>query len=195
MNALQLIVLLSFIACMVIFPVFRAWLRQRRGRSIQAQRDAHLQMVVNGIERLAEEDPSAVAKQGKRSQPTGGTAFSEGMEGIDDIREFWGDPPEQEQVLEEILSGDEVAEGWDFAVHIHEGAEQYLGSEAFLGLEGRFEAVPGVEACRHEDREVFLVKTERLDAESILQAFWKAFLEAAQGASEEDKGGGPSRKD
>jgi hypothetical protein len=90
-------------------------------------------------------------------------------------------------VLEEIYSGEQVAGGWDYAVHIHDAAEQYLGTNQFLGLEKRFASVQGVDACKHEDREVFLIRTRYLDKGGLRDALWREFLEAALLAMQEEK--------
>jgi hypothetical protein len=90
---------------------------------------------------------------------------------VTDIRAHWGYPPKQEQVLEDILSRNEINGDWDYAVHIHEGSEQYLGSQQFDSLLKRFASVPGVDACMQEDREVFLVKTKTLDTENLRKSF------------------------
>lgn len=100
------------------------------------------------------------------------------------IRDSWGYPPKREQVLEEILSGNEAGDGWDYAVHIHEGAEQYLGADQFSRLQQRFASVAGVDQCQHEDREVFLIRTKTLNADGLKAACWKQFLEAAKIAFE-----------
>jgi hypothetical protein len=110
-----------------------------------------------------------------------------GSQVLTNIRDDWGYPPNREQVLEEILSGDQVGGGWDFAVHVHEGAEQYLGSAQFSSLAERFTSISGVDECKHEDREVFLVRTKSLDVDTLREACWKQFMEAAKAAFEKDK--------
>ncbi|GAB6907711.1 hypothetical protein JCM12296A_35480 [Desulfosarcina cetonica] len=78
------------------------------------------------------------------------------------------------------LSVREIGSEWDYEIHVHEAAEQYLGSEEFFRLRERFASVPGVDECEHEDREVFLVRTHSLDTQDILDAFWSQFLKAAE---------------
>jgi len=98
---------------------------------------------------------------------------------IADIRELWGFPPKQSDVLEGIYSLKKVGGPWDYAVHIHEASEQYLGSEQFHSLEKRFGSVPGVDECVQDDREVFLIKTKALNVSSLRTAIWQKLLEAA----------------
>jgi len=101
---------------------------------------------------------------------------------ITDIREYWGYPPKQKQVMEEIYSKSEISGDWDFAVHFHEASEQYLGSKIFNSLPKRFASIPGVNDCFQEDREVYLVKTKKLDAEELRTAMWHKYLEASKEA-------------
>jgi hypothetical protein len=98
---------------------------------------------------------------------------------MSDIRELWGFPPKECEVLEGIYSLKKVGGPWDYAVHIHEASEQYLGSEEFHSLEKRFGSVPGVDECVQDDREVFLIKTKALNVSSLRKAIWQKFLEAA----------------
>jgi hypothetical protein len=162
------------VAGIIYFMFIRPQLRQRRERAIQAQRDAHFNMLVKGIDKLAKRDPTVI------SEPTAHPVASEQQELFADIREYWGYPPKRDQVLEEIFSGDQVGGDWDYAVHIHEGAEQYLGSELFLGLEKRFASVPGVDKCKHEDREVFLIRAKTLSVDALRSGCWTQFLQAAE---------------
>jgi len=90
-----------------------------------------------------------------------------------------------EILLEEIFKLDNSE--WDYQVHIHEAAEQYLGTEQFYTLEKRFAAVPGIEAVRQEDRDVFLVRSKTSSAEEIKKEFWKQFTEAARIAFNKEK--------
>lgn len=115
-------------------------------------------------------------------RPAGSTATSENEPASVDIRSLWGYPPPRDQVLEAIEAGDAIAEGWDYAIHVHEGAEAYLGAPLSYGLEERFATIPGVEACLQEDREVFLVKAASLDAEALRASIWREFLAAAHEA-------------
>jgi len=107
-----------------------------------------------------------------------------GVQVITDIREYWGYPPKQHQIMEEIHPKSELRGDWDFAVHFHESSEQYLGSKIFNSLPKRFASIPGVDACSQEDREVYLIKTNTLDAEKLKEAIWQKYLEAAKEAFE-----------
>jgi len=140
--------------------------RRNRARAFREQRDEHMAMLAEGIERLAEEDPSAVAPPQERPPSV-------------EIRREWGDPPEQGKVFEEIGPAGSGYEGWDILLRIHEGAEEYLGTKAFQTLEARFTAIPGVERCLQEDREVFLFKVATLTHDALRDTCWKLFLEAA----------------
>jgi hypothetical protein len=118
--------------------------------------------------------------------PSEAALAAPGTQVFTSIRDYWGYPPKAELVLEEIVPCDQVV-GWDFAIHVHEGAEQYLGSAQFLSLVERFKAITGVDDCKHEDREVFLVRTKSLDADTLRESCWQQFMEAAKAAFEKDK--------
>jgi hypothetical protein len=49
----------------------------------------------------------------------------------------------------------------------------------FDRLAERFASIPGVESCRHEDRELFRVKTRVLATEDLKKLLWAQFLKAA----------------
>lgn len=110
-----------------------------------------------------------------------------GVQVITDIREYWGYPPKQKQVMEEICPKSELRGDWDFAVNFHEASEQYLGSKIFNSLPRRFASIPGVDACTQEDREVYLIKTKKLAAKKLRAAMWQKYLEAAEEAFERSK--------
>lgn len=60
------------------------------------------------------------------------------------------------------VSVDPIGSGkWNLEAMIGEEAEDVLGTERFLGLVHRFQALDGVEDAVHEDREVFLFRTGR----------------------------------
>ena len=67
---------------------------------------------------------------------------------------------------------------YDFVISINEGAEETLGREAFGSLQERFSKVPGVKKVIHEDREIFLVKVENLDAQTLRRQFWQVIVKA-----------------
>jgi len=104
------------------------------------------------------------------------------QEAVAETRRLWGYPPKEQQVLEEVLPAEHTEVDWDYVVHIHEGAEQYLGAEVFASLQKLFAGIPGVDECRHEDREVFLIRTKVLSVEELRQACWQQFLRAAKTA-------------
>jgi len=110
-----------------------------------------------------------------------------GTQVITDIREYWGYPPKQEQVMEEIYPKSEIGGNWDFAVHFHEASEQYLGSKIFNSLPKRFASIAGVDDCSQEDREVYLIITKKLDTDKLRAAIWQKYLEAAKEALEKSK--------
>ena len=89
--------------------------------------------------------------------------------------------------MEEIYPKSELRGDWDFAVHFHEALEQYLGTKVFNSLPERFASIPGVGACKQEDREVYLVKSKTLDVEKIRAAMWQKYLEASKEAFEKSK--------
>jgi hypothetical protein len=166
MEYLNIVIVVICLAGIAFCMLVRRKRRLKREQAIQKQRDAHLAMLNEGIERLAQQNPDAVFPQLTQSESTS-------------AREMWGYPPQRDQWFEEILTRDEIGGEWDYAIHVHEAAEQYLGSEEFFRLRERFASVPGVDECIHEDREVFLVRTQSLDAQDILDAFWSQFLKAA----------------
>jgi hypothetical protein len=159
-----LLVTISLLCGAALFLLVRH--KRKKEGVIQARRDEFLGWLGDRIEEVARTDPGL----GEEPEPVASRT----------IRELWGFPPRQEDVFEEIISGEQVVGGWDYAVHIHEGAEQYLGSAQFNSLKDRFASIPGVDECCQEDREVFLVRTRRLSADDIQRLFWKQFLSAAE---------------
>lgn len=87
------------------------------------------------------------------------------------MRDLWGFPPSKNEVLEEIRV-DDIHSDWDYIVHIHEGTEQYLGTSSFLSLKERFNKIQDIEACKHEDREIFLIRTKTLSISTPLANLW-----------------------
>lgn len=162
-----ILVTIGVLCCAVFLLLMRQ--KRKKERAIQARRDEFLGWLGNRIEEAAKINPDIV----EEPEPVATLA----------IRELGGLPPRQDDVFEEIISGEQVVGGWDYAVHIHEGAEQYLGSTLFNSLEERFASVPGVDECLREDREVFLVRTGRLSADDIRKKFWEQFLSAAEVAT------------
>lgn len=118
------------------------------------------------------------------TSPTDNTLAS-GTQAFTCIRDYWGYSPKPEQVVEEVLPYGQA--GWDFAIHIHEGAEQYLGSAQFSSLVERFKTISGVEDCTHEDRELFLVRAKALTADKLREACWAQFMQAARAVYADDK--------
>lgn len=173
---MTILLISGFLLCIaVLMLLIRKAHRRRKERMIQARRDEHVHWLSNRIEELAKKDPTAFGDR------TGQAAFTA-------MREVWGYPPERDLVLEHIVPGDQVGRDRDYAIHIHEGAEQYLGPALFAGLEGEFASIPGVDECRHEDREVFLVRTKSLSADALRDLCWSRFMRAARMAFEkEDK--------
>ena len=98
------------------------------------------------------------------------------------MRDLWCFPPPKNKVLEEIRVADDLYSEWDYIVHIHEGAEQYLGTLYFLSLVERFNKIPGVEACKHQDREIFLIRTQKLSITNLEEIIWQEFLATAEAA-------------
>jgi hypothetical protein len=94
------------------------------------------------------------------------------------IRAEYGYPPKIDDFFGDVIpvgAGD-----WTYQIWLEEWAELYLGGEYFATLERRFAATPGVSCVLHEDREVFLIKTEKLTPQEIRAAFWQHFLEVAK---------------
>jgi len=183
MQLIEILVPALLICGIVYFGGIRPLRRHRREQSLRAKADAHLDSLRKGVEEIADQDP-ATDVQATQQQPIHLEKLSPGMQVFSDTRECWDYPPKKDDVLEAILPGDEVGGGWDYAVHIHEGAEQYLGSEQFLTLEGRFASVPGVDECKHEDREVFLIRAKALTADELSEACWTQFMNTAEQAFE-----------
>jgi len=157
-------VVIFCVSGIVYFMFIRPQKRRNKEKVIQQGRDAHLKMLAEGIERLGQHQVTIDTE----SCPVSSVA-----------RETWGYPPQRDQWFEEILPRNITGSDWDFAIHIHEGAEQYLGSEQFFGLENKFACVPGVDECKQEDREVFLIKTSVHDQKSVIDALWEVFLKSA----------------
>ncbi|HEX2046589.1 MAG TPA: hypothetical protein VHF27_02425 [Acidimicrobiales bacterium] len=66
------------------------------------------------------------------------------------------DSPRLEITVDRIRHPD-----WDMEAFLSEEAEDVLGTERFLGLVHRFQALEGIKDAVHEDREVFLLRTAR----------------------------------
>lgn len=165
MNLLHIIL---FVVCIVIIIiVLPIQLRRQRELKRQATLNEHLKMLSEGIDRIA-------------GQNTGSIGNLEENTKSESIRDVWGFPPDKDTVLEEISVADEGYFDWDYIIHIHEGAEQYLGTFHFQSLEKRFSKIHGIDACKQEDREFFLVRTERLSVESLRKAIWDVFLTTAK---------------
>ncbi len=159
------------VACLLTILVASLF-RSRRERAWQANLDDHMRMLSEGIEKIAQKNPEIV--NDLAVHPPSQT-----------MRDLWGLSPSQETVLEEIRVADEVLLGWDYVVHIHEGAEQYLGTLQFQTLEERFAKIPGIQACKHEDRELFLVSTKKLSVKNLREAIWQEFLASAEASYSE----------
>lgn len=72
----------------------------------------------------------------------------------------------EEYVLEVAVDPSDL-QGFDWRIWVDEGAEMELGTEVFMGLWERFEAIPGVLEVMHEDRETFYVKAPGIDATDL----------------------------
>ncbi len=151
---------------LIVLVILQVLARLRHERTRKANLDAHLQMLSEGIERIAESGKAAA------DDP-------DAYPSVQSVRDPWGSPPRQAAVLEEIRPANGLYPDWDYVIHLHEGVEQYLGTAQFRGLEGRFAGIPGVDDCRQEDREVFLIRTKQLSLESLREAIWREFLESA----------------
>ncbi len=139
---------------------------QAKERASNDRLDTNLTLLSSGFEKLAKEN-------------TSGNTTSDKVD-IPNIKELWGYPPPKEIVIEEVVHGEQVPQDWDFAIHLHEAAEQYLGAELFVSLENRVASIPGVDSCHHEDREVFLIASKIYQPDIMTEMFWREFLHAAE---------------
>ncbi len=97
-----------------------------------------------------------------------------------DIQKLWGYPPEKEKIIQKVVHDEQENKDWNCAIHIHEAAEQYLGTELFLSLENRVATLPGIENCLHQDQEVFLIGSDMYTPEILTELFWREFMHAAE---------------
>jgi hypothetical protein len=165
---MKTILTLFFGACFLLMVVFmKIHLRRKRDKIRPANLDAHMQILNEGIERVAQENPALVGDSGA-------------LPPMHAMRDQWGFPPPQYEVIEEIAVADDGHSNWDYIVHIHEGAEPYLGTKHFLTLEERFSKIRYVDACQHEDREIFLIRSRNVSIGELREAIWQAFLAAAE---------------
>jgi hypothetical protein len=125
-----------------------------------------MQILNEGIERLYQKNPDLVKNSEVHPQ-------------MKSMRDLWGFPPLKNEVLEEIRV-DDIHSDWDYIVHIHEGTEQYLGTSYFLSLKERFNKIQDIEACKHEDREIFLIRTKTLSIDFLKEVIWQEFLAVAK---------------
>ncbi len=139
---------------------------QAKERASNDRLDTHLTLLSSGFEKLAKENTSEITPSDKID--------------IANIKELWGYPPPKEIVIEEVVHGEQVPQDWDFAIHLHEASEQYLGIELFVSLENRVASIPGVDRCLHEDREVFLISSKNYQPDIMAELFWREFLHAAE---------------
>lgn len=101
----------------------------------------------------------------------------------------WSYPPEKEEVITTIRAGDEVEAGYDFAIHLHEKAEDYLGDSLFSSLEQRVSSIPGIDKCEHHVKDIFLFSTNNYTADILSELFWREFLHVAEIAHLQSKKG------
>lgn len=173
---MEIILIIFFGVCLpIIFVLFIIQSRQKREKIRQANLGAHMQMLNEGVAKLSKQNPDLISD-------------SEVHPPLKSIRDLWGFPPPQDTVFEEIRVADGVHADWDYIVHVHEGAEQYLGTLHFLSLEERFKKVQGIEACKHEDRELFLIRTENFSVKYLQEAIWQEFLATAKASYDEKNG-------
>jgi hypothetical protein len=105
-------------------------------------------------------------------------AYAGVPEGADElIRNDMGYPPKIEECGFEVEATDEGS--WTYIVEIFDGAEYYLGTKIFNSLEKRFSRVPGIKKVKHEDRDMFLVRSKGLSQEQLRKALWEEFLKAS----------------
>lgn len=149
--------------------------RRKREKIRKTNLDAHMQMLNRGIERFYQQIPDSVHDLEVDLQTVS-------------LRDLWGFPPSKSEVLEGIRVADDIHSNWDYIVNIHEGAEQYLGKSHFIGLTERFNKIQGIEACKHEDREIFLIRTKTLSIDLLQEAIWKEFLAAAEESHNSNSG-------
>ncbi len=139
---------------------------QAKERASNDRLDTRLTLLSSGFEKLAKENTSE-------------NTTSDNVD-IPNIKELWGYPPPKETVIEAVVHGEQVPQDWDFAIHLHEAAEQYLGTDLFVSLETRVASIPGVDSCLHEDREIFLISSRNYQPDIMTELFWREFLHAAE---------------
>ncbi len=173
---MKIILTIFFGVCFVIiFVSLKIQSRRKREKIRQANLDVHMQMLNKGIERISQNNSDLVS--GLEVHPP-----------LKSMRDLWGFPPSQNTVIEEIRVADDVHSDWDYIVHIHEGAEQYLGTFHFLSLEERFNKIQGIEACKHEDREIFLIRTKKIPIDYLQVTIWQEFLATAEESYDNNNG-------
>ncbi len=155
----------------LFFGVFLYFLIQIRNfiakeRASENRIIANLEMLNLDAESLAKKNTGEVGKN-EQSQSN-------------DLYKSWGYPPEKEQIVKQIIPVEQVEDDWDYVIQIHERAEQYLGLDQFMGLEGRVVSIPGVEKCQYRERGEFLILSKSYSPEILLELFWKEFLHAAE---------------
>jgi hypothetical protein len=89
-------------------------------------------------------------------------------------------PPEKDRVIKKVVQEPKEVENYNFAIHLHEHAEQFLGPELFQGFENRVASIPGVENCTLQDSHIFLIQAANHTQELLTELFWREFLHAAE---------------
>jgi len=89
-------------------------------------------------------------------------------------------PPEKNAVIKEVRQGKQVPEDYDFAIHLYDGAEQFLGKELYQGFESRVAAIPGIESCLQDGNNIFLIQGSGYSEDILTELFWREFLHAAE---------------
>lgn len=138
---------------------------QAKERASIERIDAHLSLLNSGIDTVTQEKGGDAEKSSPITLK---------------IKNLWGYPPNKDIVIQEIILDEQVPKGWDIAIHIHEDAEQYLGSELFINLANRVAFIPGIEGCQHDDREIFLISSTGYTPDILAELFWSEFLHAAE---------------
>ena len=98
-------------------------------------------------------------------------------EGADkDTRKEIGYPP-SEEIMSFYVSPTVQPDMFEFSMY--EAAEYYLGSNIFFSLPDRFSKIKGIDSVEQEDRELYIIKSNKLSPAQLKKALWDVFLDAS----------------
>lgn len=164
-----------FVFIIIFFVIFLYFLIQLRNFVVK-ERDSESRILTQ----LSALSSEIKEKNGDDSETSDNSAFF-------DTTKSWGYPPEKQHVIKDVLHGEKAVKGWDYAIHIHAGTEQYLGTALFKSMEKRIASIPGIDKCLQKDKQLFLISSQTYSAEILIELFWREFLHAAEIAHIKDE--------